>query len=1023
MSLIGGRCIAALAAMLFVFSLCIAEDNKEEAIYSFTYKDFESDYSVFFENDSVYIPLEDILTFLNIYYVIDDNHSLKGYVNNADSSFVIDFTAKAYKDITGTEGGIDNSHWFAGDLQIYIRSDVFCKIFNCNIRIYSRKLMLRLTCNYQMPVVRANRVFIRNENFERNQEDEDIGPLISDKVFRVLNGGTLDYSLGASKSVVSESYSFNSNLGMQVLGGEFQYQASGITQKGQLNLQENLRWVYQFSHDIIQNISLGNVYQFSQRGNNSKGYRKPLVKILGAQITNESTKIPNVFLNYIIEDYTEPSWNIELYIDNQLYDVQKSDLNGYYRFEIPVSYGVTNISVKYYGLRGEYVSTDKVLNIPSELLMPGDIIYTLSGGYDEYSDKNLIDGFVSVGLTDWLTTTVSGTKAESSGDYLVVSQSAINLFRNFLLNLTANNQGIYEASFRINTNTIGNYDIIYTNYDKSFTKYNSNKLGLLQLYTTYNNVLGLPVSFSIMGSRNIFENYNSNSINSMANFNLLGISFMMRYGMSFNDISFKVGEVHNSFSISSSYFINRMPSFISFLNGIRINATADINPKALNVNSVSGSIQQDLFKSILFNLNIDYYPPSRSTNLRLSLNFNLPQFRTTTNIDRNNQGAMSYSGTMNGSVEFDSYNLRFNFLNSLGSSGMYGKSSASIKFYRDLNYNKKFDESDELIPDIDFYLTTGLTNKINAGGYKVLSNLMPGETYNVKVKEETIPDPSMIPEYLEFSFVAEPYTYKSIEIPVQTGGIIEGLVTLESATGKKGLGGAKIHIEDIKSDYSKSVNVFSDGSFFYSGLPVGKYRAYIDKAQLKILNCKSFPDVREIEIKPSAEGDYIGDINFELLKAGTLPTDERLIADIDKNRTGYNPEALFSDLSRNTSVPEENFGSISSQLMPLLLDYPDAFSTAIDPRIDAKLNQLAEYMANNPNVSVSVTSIVLKAQYSRHIKEISAKRTAIVVNFLESKGIARDRFTERYTTINNFSNYSLPPATMNAGIIEIDIIY
>jgi len=250
--------------------------------------------------------------------------------------------------------------------------------------------------------------------------------------------------------------------------------------------------------------------------------------------------------------------------------------------------------------------------------------------------------------------------------------------------------------------------------------------------------------------------------------------------------------------------------------------------------------------------------------MRIGWNMNMPSFRNNTNADLNQGRSAVYSSDMSGSVEFDSQNLKLSFLNSMGSSSINGKSSAAIRFYKDINYNNVYDKGDELIPEGDFSVLGSSAQKSDAGKYKIISNLVPNTRYNIQVKTESFPNQSTVPQITEFSFIAEPYSYKSIDIACHTNGFIEGSVYKKTGSGKQGFGGMRIHVISKESKYQTSVLVFSDGSYFINGIPVGEYTAYVDSAQLKILGCVSAPAISEFKIKPSAEGDYVGSLNFIL---------------------------------------------------------------------------------------------------------------------------------------------------------------
>jgi len=858
-----GSYILLILPLLFIQCLPANANNaREEAIFGLKYAKYSSDFLVFMQNDSIYIPFEEALSFFNIYYIADENQRFQGYVNNQDSSFVIDFTTKEIQDISDKNWELNDDLWFATDLQIYVRTDLFGDLFNIKLTTYFNNLVVNVKSPYELPLLRSIRTEQRANSFEQGTKEEYNFPLISERTFTLINGGILDYSFGTSQSGSQGSYSFGGNLGMEVLNGEFQYNMNGQAYSDRISYDERYRWRYLLDTDWLTSVSLGDIQSISYRNTSGRGYRKPFYQLRGVQITNETHKQPNVFTNYVIEDIIEPDWTVELYLSDQLYDVKKADINGYYRFEIPVTYGLTNIQVKIYGTRGEFITDEKVINIPPQLLLPGEIRYSMSAGEDKITKTRMAEGSVYVGIFPWLSTSVSAEKQEATEGATLTNQTSVNLFNNFLLNLTATNTGIYEAGFKLPSNNVGNMEMTYTYYDQNL--HNTNQISSLNIMTSFNRIFSLPFTFSLFGTRNQYENWSTNTLNSTMNLFISGLNFSIRHNLSFKDENWDVESMNQNLSLSSSYSINRLPKFLSFLGSITLNGSANVIPETWDISSFTTGLQIQLGRKMSLSGSYSYNPQMRSGSFRANLSMNLSSLRSNSSANYYQNRSPVYSTDLSGSVEFDSQNLRFTFINSMGSSNMYGKSSAAVKFYNDINYNNKFDDGDELIPEAEFVVLGALAKKQKTSGYFILSNLIPNARYNIRVKPESFPSNSIIPERTEFSFIAEPYSYKSIDIACHAGGVIEGLVLKETENGKIGQGGIRVHIVNSDSSIHKKVLVFSDGSYYCDGIPLGDYVAYVDSTQLNIINCISIPSQIEFTVKPTEFGDFISNINFTL---------------------------------------------------------------------------------------------------------------------------------------------------------------
>jgi len=332
-----------------------------------------------------------------------------------------------------------------------------------------------------------------------------------------------------------------------------------------------------------------------------------------------------------------------------------------------------------------------------------------------------------------------------------------------------------------------------------------------------------------------------------------------------NDDMKRIGNIRQNLNADLSIYIDKYPGFLKHLGQSRISLIADIEPASRQVRYLSAIVSQHITRDIYLTGNYTIYPDTRVSQFSLSLNCNLPMFRNQTTANQYQGRSMAYSTAFSGSVEFDSYNMRLSMLNSMGSTNNFGRSSAAVQFYNDRNYNNEFDEGDKAINEVDFFVSNSTTQKTNVGNYKILSNLIPNKRYNIRVKPESFSNPSLIPQYTEFSFVTEPYSYKAINIPCHMGGMLEGIVKKLIPNGESvGQGGLKLHIVSKSSDFTTVVKVFSDGSFFYNGLPVGDYEIFIDDKQLEILSCTSEPQTIAFTVKPMSDGDYIDNLNFQI---------------------------------------------------------------------------------------------------------------------------------------------------------------
>ncbi|MBX3043382.1 MAG: OmpA family protein [Candidatus Kapabacteria bacterium] len=1057
-----GRYIVILLPFIILQSHFLsAEESREEAIFGLVHKKYSSEFIVFMENDSVYIPFEEALSFFKIFYNVNDNRRYSGYVNNSDSSFAIDFKTKEIIDISGNKSDLNDKLWFATDLQIYVRTDIFAKIFKLQFNVLFNSLSILVQSDYELPFMRAIRTNQTMESFTSKSKEVYNFPLISSNTFTLLNGGVLDYNLGTSQSANYQSYNFSGNLGLELLNGEFQYNIFGRHSSDQLTYQDRFRWRYLINSDWLESISIGNIQNMSIRTTGSRGFRRPFYNLRGVQLTNENYKMPNVFTDYIIEDVIEPDWTVELYLADQLYEVKRADLNGYYRFEIPVTYGMTNIKVKIYGTKGEFVTEERILNIPNQILVPGELKYSFAAGQDENTGIKLLEGTLNSGVFTWLSTSFTAIKEETTSNVNFINQTSINIFNNTLLNLTATNSGIYEAGIKLPNNKVGNFEVYYTYFDRNIQS--TNQLSSINFIGSINRIGDIPLTFSLFGSRDEFKEWNTNNFYSTLNYFYRSLNLSIRHNLTLRDRALEIDNINQNMSINATYSINRIPKFIDFINRISLNASTFIEPSNLNINSISGGFQFQVMRNVTFNGNYVYYASNGSSTFRFGLNLNTQSLRSNSSADIMNGRDPVFATDMSGSLEFDSQNATFAFINSMGSSNLNGKSSVAVKFFVDKNYNGILDDDEDLIPDADFVLLDALAKKTKLKDYYVVTNLLPGTRYNLRVKAESLPSNSLIPTITELAFISKPYSYKSINIPCQQGGVIEGYVRRQYDSGLRGQGGIRIHISGTDNKFRSNVFVFSDGSYFFDGLLPGKYSAQIDSMQLAILKVKSNPQVIDFEIKASEFGDYISNLDFELINITELYKEEPtqihdgkdfIVSDFDfegsivdspeqndnlqssiENEVIIDETILFKNKSDQEiilninnldSFSEIDFPAITDEIKPGTLRplfFQKSNTTFLAPGMKRYLDRVAEFMNSNPKFTLRIEGHSDNFGSLEDNFNISHSRSKEVVGYLVQKGINQSRLiSTAYGSLRPISTNDTPAGRQKNMRVELTLI-
>ncbi len=1007
-----------------------------------------------------YLPLLDILSQLQIYYEFDyPRKIIKGYLVEKDSTFYIDFrTGKGMS--LGKDILLDKDEFLVDVMEVYVVPEVFEKLFGFKADLNYLKLMLNIRSKFDLPIKQAYERF-KGYSFLGGEEEAKKGfsPLRFGRDNSLLNGGSLLYRVRENRTKDSRNYSFSTNLGLEVLGGDFQVNSYGTYEESQLKLSpENIfKWRLNVGDNpFLSFLSFGRLQ--------SSGYRTstlPSTSFNGIKFTNETTENPVSFTNLVYEDQIEPGWQVELYKDGFLQEHVETDAQGYYRFELPINYGSSNIELRYYGPKGEYRIKKELIQIPTEFLQPGEMKYSLNLG-EKQSDKLKYGEFrLSTGVSSWLTNSFSVTKYDSATSYFDLIKSPtllttqnMDYYNSLSLRLmndlytTVNYSHQYYSSIEAKywPLDMGSYSMKYTVYDQSSDRNTSGSQSLLDLRIQLPRSLGLPLNLNLR--RQDDGNIKNYTVQSSLYMNIGKLRLTGNYNANFTETSsgFDMSSLTHSLNAGFSYNLYRLPKFMSFIDNIGLNWNFNIDLTDKSLKSLRFSLSQSLFRSIYVTYNIDksFDGYSNPVNMSIGIRFDLSTMKVTSDTKSYQMKEMSYSNQVEGIIGYNS-NLNEFLLSNPTYSSNIGYGAANIRVFLDENGNNKYDKGEQLIPDVKVNIPRATINNRSSGDMLQAYNLIPYTRYNVEVDKSSFKNPLWIPKFTDFSFISDPNSYKPIDIPCYVGGVLEGNVFKVDTSGRTGQAGVKVHIVSADSSYMKSIPVFSDGSFYYLGVPPGKYTAFVDSLQLRVLNCVSAPTLANFEVKATKDGDFVSGLNFDLIprdqydgyiarklgKTNKTATDKLVSSNIENNpkvNPKVKPSQIGSQAMLSASEPDlatktETPTGKPEMKMSAEFNYNKAKSIQLSPGIKKYLNRVAKYLKAHPKAEVSITGHSDSFGNAEQTQKISEQRANEARYYLMGKKIPKNRIlAQGQGSRHPIGDNSTPAGRKKNRRVEIKII-
>ncbi len=1000
----------------------------EDAGFITAYSNYQVNVPTYYYNDSLYIPLLQTLSFLKIYFITGNGlDALSGYFISKDTTFEIDFSSNKAK-FNDREIEFSNKDYFRTNLDIFILPSLLDKIFGLNLRIMQSSLTLYIDSRRDLPILLEDKRKKKYSYLDSKEVQEKLLPLIYGRKWSLLNGGTVNYSLGASRNTGIMNYNYGASFGLQLLGGDFQFNTLGTYVKGSSfnTNQSNWKLRYDFDNDWLSNITCGYIMPMNFRTTSFNYITLNVLQYNGVQISNERYMRNYNFSTISIEDKIAPNWQVELYVNGQLFAQQTTNALGYYHFDLPVKYGNNNLTLKFYGPDGELMSKSKVISVPSDFLPPGTIKYTLGAGKMQYVNQYMGTGSFSLGITDWLTNTINGEHIYKQKNMSLLDHTAIRLGGNLTLSTDYAPSKLLSGCLSLWSDDFGTYNLAYTNYYGASDLNERGCDNAIELNMSVPRIGFLPLNIILRSSRLQSQGLVSYQINSDMRMFLSLFDFEILYNASMSQVPGQKAYLNQDINPMITFNWYNKKNFFSFIDNTRFIVGADYNTDLKRFTFATVSLEQQILKDLDLRTEWRKDLICGYSSLNLTIQMNLPQFRSMTTSYINSEAAPGYTQSLSGMMGFNPQSMDFRFDNSQ-TYGSIGTGEAKFRFFIDENGNGKYDNGEYEIPGVSVHVSMGQV-RTDTKGSTIVYSLPVDERINVTVNTESIKNPLWIPKYKEFAMIADPNSFKQIDVPCYASGIVEGKVT-KNDSAQTGQEGVRVHFKNTENDDDISVNVFSDGSYYQMGIPPGNYNVYVDSLQMSLLNVLSEPPRRHIVIASKMTGDDISDINFTLIPKGGM---KEMRTESNKEITNTPGEKLImnkvpnksGDINRNSKKPDNEKSKVNKPetaepskepyqkiIKEKTFNYKNTNDIIVSADMGKYLDSVLSFLKENPGAKVSLTGH--SDNFSTKEKEhaISYKRCQAVFNYLVSKGVDKNRILIKAAG----SDYPLSPNSTPEG--------
>lgn len=854
-------------------------------------------------NNEFYLPVTELFNILEINYSTEHGRfTISGMYLEASNSYRIDFQNR-FIELGNNRYTLQTEDFILTDFGYFLSLDVFDDVFGLNFTIDLGNLMVHLRTDKMMPVTRRIERERMRSRIEMVTLEHQNYPLIFDRDRKIIDGAFVDYSLTSSITNSNNNYNYYIAGGAEILGGDIQGNITGNYTYPDYNyIYRDVRWRYVFNENpYISRVSAG---QLSTIGLHQRSYN-------GFQISNEPIRPRRYFDEYVLEGTAEPESELEIYVNNQLYDFKYADELGNYRFTVPLMYGNSRVQLKSYRPDGSISEMNRRLQVPFNFVPQDKLTYNLSVG----QVLNPVRGFSNLpyvglfnagfGAASWLT---PGGGAEyydniHDNDIAYYGRASLRFFQNHLLNLNYVPNYFYGLSADALYSNAISWRFNYKSYQGSSIY---NQIGVEE---EFDGSIFLPFnigqnrfSYRVNLAHQIFPQSQTSRISTDLNMRVKRFNIRFGYRESIRNIAEQDWNFSGTSTASVLYTFSRRQDVIQLFSSLMVRGQISYLNSLNRFERADLTVTRAVSRRGRFRLNVSHSFLTDITTFEAGLVLDFNRAQSTSTV-RTNTVDYGFRQNVRGSIGFDSNDNSFHASNR----HQVGRAAASVRMFIDNTGSGTYEEGDQLITDNAIRLTRVGGRTLNEDGVTRITNLMPYDIHNLEINQAMITNPLLIPAYTELSFVADPNAYKPIDIPFYMGGEVEGEVTRIIDGRESYVSGLRILLINQETEEVTTVRTFSNGQFYSTQLRPGQYIVKPDSVQIRNLRLESRPEQREITIEPLAFGDLKTDMNF------LLTAEEPPVVPVD-------PEELIAEeeLTDDERIALEQLGGDMQRLLDIL---------------------------------------------------------------------------------------------------------
>ena len=666
------------------------------------------------------------------------------------------------------------------------------------------------------------------------------------------DGMVLDYSILAPSQDLLGTGAYSAGLGLNLLGGslEGRVASAGPPRDGAVRVDASWGGVWRKSRYVTQ-LRLGDGLSTGPRPRSVRGF----------SLSNAPFLRPSLFGDIGFQGALGPGWEIEAYRGGRMIALDSADAMGRFSMDLPVEYGENAVDFVAYGPFGEVRRFNQNYRVNTDVIPGRRFEYGVAAGGCRISECRANANLdLRYGLTRrW---TVRGGVDQFWRDSLP------GLFHPYLgvggalgyawgVELEGVASAVVRGAVRYEPSLDLRLSTEYHEFAAGTTAPLLTPAGRRTQWTT--EALARPF-------RSRDDIYLEASLDRITAVN--GGTTSGRLGLSLYASRFRLAPAVRHVRFADPAGVSTTESFVS-LNTFSL-PFPELGPLLGKVSTRTNWEIDDggrmalaggyLSREIGAQLHVEAgatWTRGLGTMLSLFLSTQLPTVRATTSITAPARGDAMVSQFVQGSVLYDPARRQVAFASgpSLERAGISGR------VFLDGNGDGRWQPGEPAVSGVRVRAGFVTTLSDSSGRYRIW-DLPAFEPVLVAVDTTTLESPLWIPAYGSMSVETGPNRFRSVDIPIVPGGVIEGRVVRQTVDSTVALPGMRLLLRRHGSSQTARLVTFSDGGFYLLGVKPGEYELSVEPAVLARLGLSGWP--MAFTVPSSAEGASVDGLELRL---------------------------------------------------------------------------------------------------------------------------------------------------------------